>query len=223
MWSARYIPKIFSKPGKGLPPAGSGLKYQKLTRFFKTVVCLVSALSIQGCAINHYDYAGRPASTTPFDLRYRKVQEYLKNAHDIPYKEDSFEYSVTKRKSQTFGKSHGVPFDNWKIPPQTEIAGGDCEDKAIWLYCKLVEDGFEGVRLFVGKHRSGDDFLHAWVIWYTESGNFILDPTNDDRAWPTKSYPTGFYEPYYSYFKDRKWSHLPVENNGSIYVPTAAQ
>jgi predicted transglutaminase-like cysteine proteinase len=130
---------------------------------------------------------------------------------------------VTKRKSQTFGKSHNALFDNWKLPPKTEIGGGDCEDKAIWLYWKLIEDGFKRVRLFVGKHRNSDKFFHAWVIWYTERGNFILDPTNDDMVWPTKSYPTGFYEPYCSYFKDKKWRHMPLEDNGLSHIPIAAQ
>jgi predicted transglutaminase-like cysteine proteinase len=98
--------------------------------------------------------------------------------------------------------------DYWQLPHQTEKRGkGDCEDKAIWLYSKLLKKGFKNVRLVIGKYRSSDIIFHAWVVWYHKSRIFILDPTHQGAIKELKNFSSDYYRPYYSYYHSVKWHH----------------
>ena len=60
-------------------------------------------------------------------------------------------------------------YDFWQFPEETEHLGrGDCEDKAIWLYAKMLAEGFDDVRLVLGKYIESDTVFHAWVVWYPQ-------------------------------------------------------
>jgi len=137
-----------------------------------------------------YDYQGKPAPVTPFEFKYKRVREYLRTAHGFRYKADK----------------KGA--DYWQLPDETERkGGGDCEDKAIWLYSRLLKDGFEDIRLVIGKVREDSLRFHSWVAWYPQGKVYVLDPTNDSEMWEIDEYPKGFYKPYYSFYRDKSWRH----------------
>lgn len=137
-----------------------------------------------------FDYQGTPTSTTPFDSKYKCVKNYLRTAYQFKYEADK-------------------GMDQWQLPEQTERRGrGDCEDKAIWLYAKLLKDGFNNVRLVIGRQKEGDQTLHAWVAWYEQGKVYILDPTSENLIWEICKYPKGYYKPYYSFYWGKAWDHL---------------
>ncbi|RLA93735.1 MAG: hypothetical protein DRG25_03975 [Deltaproteobacteria bacterium] len=187
------------------------LEFQKLAK--KIVVMSVTILLVGGCAggvqdnrisatytnskgktynNQSYNYQGTPVPFTPYELKYKRIRDYLKRAHQ-------FKYEAEKK----------TP-DHWQLPEETEKLGkGDCEDKAIWLYCKLLNEGFNDVRLVIGKQREDSPKLHAWVAWYSKGKVYILDPTFDSEMWEIRQYPKGYYTPYYSFYRDKSWTHLP--------------
>jgi hypothetical protein len=145
------------------------------------------------------------------------LKEYLKMA-------SRFEH-VPEGKDRD-GAVHGDPSDSsvrnrssrdyWQLPQETESRGtGDCEDKAIWLYARLIQIGFENVRLVVGKYRVDEPAYHAWVVHNSTGKTYILDPTINDGLWDARRYPKGFYQPLYSYSKDKRWRH----SEGYRYFP----
>ncbi len=70
---------------------------------------------------------------------------------------------------------------NWQLPFETERLGtGDCDDKAVWLYSKLLKDGVGNVRLVLGNYKKGELSVHMWVNWYQDGQVYILDPTVDN-------------------------------------------
>lgn len=155
---------------------------------------LIISCFLSGCAeLNFYrfDHYGFPAMRTPYDKRYHKIEKYLKTAYThIDYKAD---------------KRGG---DHWQLPFETEHLGtGDCEDKAIWLYSKLVKEEINNIRLVVGKYKLEVTGFHAWINWYDDGHVYIIDPTMDANIWLAEQYPSGYYQPYYSYYKKDKWRH----------------
>ena len=137
-----------------------------------------------------YDHIGTEAKTTPYDDRYKKVKNYLKTASRFKYKAD------------------GDGADYWQLPSETERLGkGDCDDKAIWLYSKLLKNGFDDVRLVVGNYKRGKLSVHMWVNWYHNGHVYVLDPTIDNGIRQTEEYSKDFYRPYYSFHRDTKWKH----------------
>jgi hypothetical protein len=141
--------------------------------------------------------------------RLAVLRECLNRAEGFPYRPDGPDTgdAASGRPAEGAGP-HSSPNDWWQLPEETERRGaGDCEDKAIWLYAKLLEEGFEDVRLVVGKYRTDQPGCHAWVVYYHSEKVYILDPTKAGRPWQAKHYPKGFYWPLYSYSKDNRWCH----------------
>lgn len=136
------------------------------------------------------DYYGTSTAVTPYETRYNKVREYLCTASGFAYEEER------------------AGADNWQLPEETEKKGrGDCEDKAIWLYSKLLKEGFEDVRLVVGKQREDSSGFHTWVAWYPDHKVYILDPTLESEVWEINKFPQGYYQPYYSFYREKSWKH----------------
>ncbi len=52
--------------------------------------------------------------------------------------------------------------DHWQSPSETESRrAGDCEDKSIWLFSRLKMNGYQNLRLVVGKYRPTDRQYHV--------------------------------------------------------------
>lgn len=172
-------------------------EFPKIQKDLKRIIAVASfALLLVGCATGmntgmKHDYHGRPVLTTPFDSKYTRVKEYLRTAYQFKYKGDFKGY------------------DYWQLPEETERRGkGDCEDKAIWLYIKLLSEGFDNIRLIIGKRREDSRVPHAWVAWYEKERVYVLDPTFQSKIREIQQYPTGHYKPYYSFYREKSWNHL---------------
>jgi hypothetical protein len=144
---------------------------------------------------NYYEPTGISTPVIPYDKKYQKVHEYLETASRFEYKADV----------------QGA--DYWQSPSETERLGtGDCDDKAIWLYSKLIKEGIDNIRLVLGNYKSGDISVHMWVNWYQDGQVFILDPTIDNGIRSSFEYWTDYYQPFYSFHNGEKWNHFSSLN-----------
>lgn len=98
--------------------------------------------------------------------------------------------------------------DQWQSPEQTDrIRSGDCEDKALWLYAQLKQNGYDAL-LVVGRHRETDRKFHVWVV-YTDhsSGSYIFDPSAQKRPWKVNEFSADFYRPIYAFDTDHRYHY----------------
>lgn len=156
---------------------------------------IISCFLLIGClGPDTRDFDGKITATTPFDAKYARVQKYLEQASKKEYQR---EYSG----------------DYWRLPEETEaMGGGDCEDLAIWLYCKLLQEGFEDVRFVTGliytSMAKTQRYGHAWVQWHSERGIYVLDPT-DHSGWPWPAHETRrwLYHATCSFYRAIRYAH----------------
>lgn len=169
-----------------------------------------------------YNETGRETSRTPYDIKYREVENYLGFAREIQSENCTPSYCKQLHRIQRYitmahhftfqieGMSHsGIQEDHWQLPDETERLGtGDCEDLAIWLYCHLLKEGFSNVRLTLGLAGAPEKkSMHAWVTWYKRGKTYILDPSRMEGMYTMDQSGPIRYQPCYSYCLDRKWHH----------------
>ncbi len=148
-----------------------------------------------------YDHVGVPIQKTPYDKRYKKIEKTIGTTYKKVEK-----YLEMASKFKYKAEASGV--DNWQLPFETERLGtGDCDDKAVWLYLKLLKDGVDNVRLVLGNYKKGELSVHMWVNWYQDGQVYILDPTIDNGIRTATQYSNEYYQPFYSFHKDKKWKH----------------
>ncbi|MBW2058580.1 MAG: hypothetical protein JRH07_02570 [Deltaproteobacteria bacterium] len=164
---------------------------------------------------------GWPASRTPYDRKYRKVETYLASTPRIDgrfscpsfviqrsriehYLEEARRFRFQEEGTLATGKQQ----DHWQLPEETEkLRSGDCEDLAIWLYCRLIAEGFSNIRFTLGLAGATKRAMHAWVTWYEKGKTYILDPSRKQGIYSLDLTEATTYQPYYSYYLDRKWHH----------------
>ena len=142
--------------------------------------------------------------------KLRILKKYLRIATRFKYVSDGEGDSAQLDGQVGFSpRVEGRCFEHWQLPAETEQrAAGDCEDKAIWLYTKLIQRGFTNIRFVVGKYRLNQCDYHAWVIVCIEDRTYLLDPTIDHGIWQAEQYPEGLYTPMYSYHMSSRWQHF---------------
>lgn len=172
----------------------------------------------QGETLN---YQGCHTLRTPYDSKYRKVEAYLAGTREVNAEFSSPSFVVQqsrirryleKVRSFTFQEegvlSSGNQEDHWQLPEETERLGrGDCEDLAIWLYCHLLAEGFNNIRFTLGLAGAGNKAIHAWVTWYERGKTYILDPSRRQGIYCFSQPGPVTYQPYYSYYFEKKWHH----------------
>jgi hypothetical protein len=159
---------------------------------------------------NPYNHPKLGESLGPGFIRpIKALRKYLKAASRFAYIPDGNGGDDTTYRLPSNSRKKKRSFEHWQLPEETEERGaGDCEDKAIWLYSRLLQAGFENVRLVVGKYRIDQPDYHAWVVSYLSGKIYILDPTMDEGIWQARQYPKGFYKPVFSYSRTDRWYHF---------------
>ena len=150
-------------------------------------------------------YGSRPIQATPYDRKLATAHFFdfggtggsSSSMESLFYVARSFRYASDGQR------------DYWQSPSETEARrAGDCEDKAIWLYSRLKENGFVDVRLVVGKYRQMDRINHVWITCSDPSGtSYILDPAKQKRPWREGNFATGLYIPAYSFDGQTRYKH----------------
>ena len=157
---------------------------------------LHASLQMQGQLIPATPYDGRMMMTGVLSIR--AMGQSSQNMEELFGRAKAFRY-------QTDASGH----DHWQTPEETESRwSGDCEDKAVWLYAQLKKNGYEGVRLVVGRQNPSSRVLHAWVTLNNSDGTFyVLDPTAQKRVWSSNDFSDGSYKPLYSFDGINRYRH----------------
>jgi predicted transglutaminase-like cysteine proteinase len=81
----------------------------------------------------------------------------------------------------------------------------DCKGKAVALYERMQSSGAKNVRLVIGKRVPTSLTTHAWLVWETPRGTYVLDPTFHWSACRSEEVGEESYVPHYAYAGDRKF------------------
>jgi predicted transglutaminase-like cysteine proteinase len=94
----------------------------------------------------------------------------------------------------------------WKTPSEVGTApAADCKGKAVALYERMQASGASNVRLVIGKRTSGSRLTHAWLLWETSNGTYVLDPTINWTACREEQAGNRSYIPFYAFAGNRKY------------------
>jgi hypothetical protein len=107
------------------------------------------------------------------------------------------------------GDLRSIPYgftQQWKTPEETESGEpADCKAKAVALYKTMQEHGATRLRLVIGKRSPFSRSTHAWLEWASAEGDYVLDPTWNWKAFPTRDVGRLSYVPYYAFEGSRKF------------------
>src|SRR4051812_36694913 len=169
---------------------------KKIVALLATVVCLSTAscfaasvfLSVASTPYDRQMTRIRPILATPSegtrDVSLALVNHWMEDLRDIPY---------------------GYQME-WKTPFEVQTRQpADCKGKAVALYQRMQAHGAKNVRLVIGKRAPTSRMTHAWLIWETDSGSYVLDPTFNWMAWRAEQVSESSYVPFYAYAGDKKF------------------
>ena len=179
-----------------------------LSKIPGVVVSLILCMALIGSTADFFSM-GYVVQGTPFDAGIRSAGGFnLTPAPIPPYQQESIENLFFTARS--FRYSYKGVTSKWQSSEETEARhAGDCKDKAIWLFTRLIQNGYYNVRLVVGRYRSVDNQLHAWVICSDKHGNTcLLDPTKQKRIWYQIAVDSGFYHPLYAYDGQNRYRYF---------------
>jgi predicted transglutaminase-like cysteine proteinase len=71
--------------------------------------------------------------------------------------------------------------------------------------------GAKNVRLVIGKRLPTSRVTHAWLIWETDNGSYVLDPTFNWMACRSEQIGKRSYVPLYAYAGKKKFRAASTE------------
>ena len=153
--------------------------------------------------------SGRLIQATPFDGKISKTGVFNTEILENPTTTQSESVESLFFKASRFRYVSDNNGDHWQTPKETDQRqAGDCEDKAIWLFAQLKQNGYANTRVVIGKYRPFERKYHVWVTYTDNSGHaFVLDPAIQKRVWDTQSFSQEFYQPIYSFDGIHKYRH----------------
>ena len=113
--------------------------------------------------------------------------------------------NIVNRWMKTFARSPTVSPRCGKLLRPQSGAPADCKAKAVALYEKMQANGATNVRLVIGKRTSSSRQTHAWLVWDTQDGSYILDPTFNWAACSALQAGKRNYQPLYAYTGKKKF------------------
>lgn len=141
--------------------------------------------------------------STPYDRQMSRIRPVLLSRSAT---EQQVSVSLV---NQWMGDLRDIPYgyhNEWKTP--TEVQTGqpaDCKGKAVALYQRMQSRGAKNVRLVIGKRAPTSRVTHAWLIWETNSGTYVLDPTFNWMACRSEQLSENSYIPFYAYSGTKKF------------------
>lgn len=176
----------------------NGMRWLKV---FFLASFLTTGLSGKGWANGRYG-SNYPVQATPFDAKLASVGFFNRPKTATEVRTDQPQ-SVQNLflVARSFRYSPHAADDRWQTPKETSAKGsGNCADKAVWLYTQMKRDGYDNVRLVIGKYNSTDPLFHVWVTYADTAGDiYLLDPTLQRQPWGEGAFPEGVYKALYSF------------------------
>ncbi|MDQ6623420.1 MAG: hypothetical protein M3Y86_08045 [Verrucomicrobiota bacterium] len=155
-----------------------------------TVSCFASSLFL-------------PVESTPYDQQMSRIRPVLLSSKGSPR-----QLSLSTV-NQWMGSLREIPYGyhvEWKTPAEVESGEpADCKGKAVALYNLMQARGATNVRLVIGKRAMTSRMTHAWVVWQTAEGEFVLDPTFNWMACRSETIGDRSYLPLYAYAGSKKY------------------
>ena len=145
---------------------------------------------------------GRMVEQTPFDSDLARAGFFRDDPALSRLASSSQTVERLFRKARSFRyTSDKIRRKHWQTAKETDIKhSGNCIDKALWLYTELKKNGYRHVRLVIGRYRSIDPTLHAWLIYANGSGEtYLLDSAMQNKPWKLTQFSKGLYRPFYSF------------------------
>lgn len=141
--------------------------------------------------------------TTPYDHQMSRIHPILTASSQG---ENDLSLGIVNR---WMADLRAIPYgytSTWKTPAETQSgAPADCKAKAIALYEKMRAHGATNVRLVIGKRTASSRQTHAWLVWDTESGSYVLDPTFNWTACQSPAIGKRSYQPLYAFAGSKKF------------------
>ncbi len=121
--------------------------------------------------------------------------------------------------NQWMGDLRDIPYGyhmEWKTPFEVESRQpSDCKGKSVALYQRMRASGARNLRLVIGKRALSSRVTHTWLVWETDRGTYLLDPTFNWMARRTDQIGERSYVPLYAYAGNKKFR---AESSPALYA-----
>lgn len=142
-------------------------------------------------------------NATPYDRQMDRIRPVLNTSAASG---DHVSLSIV---NQWMSDLRDIPYGYqmvWKTPSEVESRNpADCKGKAVALYQRMRANGATNLRLVIGKRAPTSRMTHAWLVWETNNGSFVLDPTFNYNATPAGSIGKNSYVPLYAFAGSKKF------------------
>ena len=177
---------------------------RKLLAFVTVLMCLSTAPCFASALF-------LPVASTPYDRQMSRIRPVL-----ISGQSDGIRARVSLTLVNHWMEDlRDIPYGyhmEWRTPAEVQLRQpADCKGKAVALYQRLQRSGARNVRLVIGRRAPTSRTTHAWLLWETSEGTFVLDPTFNWMACRSEKIDQGSYVPLYAYEGDKKFRALSLE------------
>lgn len=171
---------------------------KKILALAATILCLCSASCFAASIF-------MPVDSTPYDRQMTRIRPVLLSAKgDIAGQQVSL--SIINHWMEDL---RDIPYGyqmEWKTPEEVQSRKpADCKGKAVALYQRMQAHGASNVRLVIGKRAPTSRTTHAWLVWETQSGTYLLDPTFNWMACRSEQIGERAYVALYAYAGNQKY------------------
>ena len=169
----------------------------------KTLLLLTAALGLSSVSC-FADALLLTVNATPYDQQMNRIRPVLNTTSSAAADQTSL--AVV---NHWMSDLRDIPYGYqqvWKTPSEVESRNpADCKGKAVALYQRMRENGATNVRLVIGKRAPTSRMTHAWLVWETNNGSFVLDPTFNYCATRADKIGKSSYVPLYAFAGSKKF------------------
>jgi hypothetical protein len=171
--------------------------FRKLFALAAALVCLSTASCFASAMFLSVD-------TTPYDRQMSRIRPVLLSEPAGHVSQLSL--SVVNHWMEDLRE---IPYGyqlEWKTPDEVQSRQpADCKGKAVALYHRMQENGATNLRLVIGRRAPTSRISHAWLVWETDRGTLVLDPTFNWMACRAEQLSEDSYVPLYAYAGTKKY------------------
>lgn len=180
---------------------------KKIFGLAATLFCLAATSCFAGSALF------LSVDSTPYDRQMGRIRSVL-TAPGASSSEGNVSLAIVNHWMQDL---RDIPYGyqlEWKTPAEVQSRRpADCKGKAVALYQRMQAHGAKNVRLVIGKRAPTSRLTHAWLVWETANGSYVLDPTFNWMATRSERVGRRAYVPLYAYAGVKKFRAATIEGS----------
>lgn len=170
---------------------------KKIVALLATVACLSTASCFASVFFS--------VESTPYDRQMNRIRPVLVSSRNTATAHDVSLSIVNQWMEDLRDIPYGYQME-WKTPFEVQSREpADCKGKAVALYQRMQARGARNVRLVIGRRAPTSRMTHAWVVWETDQGSYVLDPTFNWMACRAEEVAERAYVPLYAYAGSKKF------------------